>query len=516
MGVLAVTAAFALAAFQGLGGAAPQAARPSTTAASPGATSPSPVSTEPVPASWTAVDTRPVAPPDLLLARNVTVEDPSYPELSHPEVDALHYALDLDWDGRTLTGAATVRLRVTRDTDRLQLALADPLRVGAVTLDGRPAQVRRKQDTLTVLAPGLRRDGEHQVVVRYVGTPTTVTAPTTRGDDVGGLGWGYDAQGNVSTYQEPFGAYTWYPVNEHPSDKAYYDITIRAPRGQVGVAGGRLVGREDTGGRVRTRWHLDSPAASYLTTVAVGRYRQHVQTLPGGTPGSVWTLPEDEPLVPQLQAALREAHDFLTAQVGPYPFSTSGLVVTAGQSAMETQSLITLGRLPARAEAEEVTVHELAHQWYGDLVTTRDWQHTWLNEGWAMYWELAFDEDQGTPAAPGELARGCADGVAEAGQAGRPDKDHFAADNIYLCPALMLAELRQQVGDDAFRRLARGWPAEHRYGTATRADLEAYARRVTGLDIRPLTRRWLDQVDPQAPPQVAPSLSGTGWAGRPV
>lgn len=502
MGVLAVTAAFALAAFQGLGGAAPGAARPSTsTAASP---APSPVSTEPVPASWTSVDTRPVTPPDLRLARNVTVEDPSYPDLSHPEVDALRYALDLDWDGRTLAGTATVRLRVTRDTDRLQLALADPLRVVAVTLDGRPAQVRRERDTVTVLAPGLRRDGEHQVVVRYAGTPTTVKAPTTRGDDVGGLGWGYDAQGQVSTYQEPFGAYTWYPVNEHPSDKAFYDLTIRAPRGQVGVANGRLVGREDADGRVRTRWHLDSPASSYLTTVAVGRYRQHEQTLPGGTPGSVWTLPEDEPLVPALQAALRDAHDVLTAQVGPYPFSTSGLVVTAGQSAMETQSLITLGRLPARVAAREVTVHELAHQWYGDLVTTRDWQQAWLNEGWAMYWELAYRARRGAPVPVDQVAQGCADAVAEAGQAGHPDKDHFAAENIYLCPALMLRELRQQVGDAAFLRLARGWPAQHRYGTATRADLETYAQQVTGHDIRPLTRRWLDQVDPQAPPTVSP------------
>lgn len=440
-----------------------------------------------------------MTPPDLARARSATVEDPAYPDKGSPEVDALHYDLALDWDGSRLQGTATIRLRVTRDTPTLTLDLDHRLAASSVTLDGAPVRADQQGDHLVVTAPRLRAGATRTLVVRYDGTPGPVDAPTTRPDDDGGLGWAYDSDGNVSTYQEPYGAFTWYPVNDQPSDKAFYDVTVTAPPGQLGVSNGRLVGRRDDAGRTTTSWHLDSPASSYLTTLAIGRYRQHTQTLPGGIPASVWTLPQDDDRAERLQGALREAYAWLTPRAGSYPFSTVGMVVTEGQSAMETQTLMTMGRGPVTLQPAEVTVHELAHQWYGDAVTTRDWRDTWLNEGWAMYWELVYrDSHDSGRMTPEQQRAGCAASVRDDGQPASPRTGHFAGENIYLCPALMLAQVRATVGDDRFARLATGWPARYRGQAVGRADFERFAQEVTGVDIRPITHRWLDAVDPAA------------------
>ncbi|WP_050346691.1 M1 family metallopeptidase [Arsenicicoccus sp. oral taxon 190] len=496
---LAVTVA--LAAFQGGLGARTesgqaQAQAPATSGTATATSRPS-APTGPVPADWTTLDPRPVREPDLTLAQDQPVEDPSYPHLSNPEVDALRYQLRLDWDGTRLQGRTTLTLRVAHDTDTLRLDLARPLTVTAVTLDGAATPVTRDGDGLVLRRPGLRAGSRHTVVVSYAGTPTTVPPPTHRGDDLGGLGWGYDDAHHVSTFQEPYGAFTWYPVNDHPSDKAFYDAVITAPPGQVGVFNGRLVGRSDDGGRTTTRWHLDAPASSYLTTVAIGPYRQHVQTYPRGVVASVWTLPEDESSVAALQQSLRRAYDWLEERVGPYPFSTTGMVVTAGQSAMETQTLITMGRGPVLWQRDAVTAHELAHQWFGDLVTTRDWRHTWLNEGWATYWQRRYEgRAPADLSQDAQLVEGCRQAVAQAGQAGNPRPDHFASSNIYACPALMLDEIRRTVGDAAFAGIAREWPQQHRYATVTRADFEDFVQRRTGRDVRDITARWLDRVSP--------------------
>ena len=114
-------------------------------------------------------------------------------------------------------------------------------------------------------------DERYAVEVRYSGTPEPVEAPTTR-DDFSTTGFTITPEGEAWTMQEPYGAHTWYAVNDHPSDKALYDFTLSVPSPWIGVANGELTRRKDEGGTTTTRWHLAEPAASYLTTVAFGDY----------------------------------------------------------------------------------------------------------------------------------------------------------------------------------------------------------------------------------------------------
>ena len=153
--------------------------------------------------------------------------------------------------------------------------------------------------------------------VSYAGTPAPVPAPTKR-RDLPTLGINVTPTGELWTMQEPFGAFTWYPVNDQPSDKAYYDFTIRVPQEWVGVANGELESRTVEDGHTVTTWHLSHPASSYLTTLAVGDFVETKDVSASGVPISYWT-PRGDTLA---LLDLRRAPEILTwneQHLGPVP-----------------------------------------------------------------------------------------------------------------------------------------------------------------------------------------------------
>jgi aminopeptidase N len=438
------------------------------------------------------------------------VEDSYYPEQGDPGVDTLHYGLRLTWhaDKRVLQGRAAVTFRATTSAKAFQLDLGDPLRVRRITLA--PARLpdaavrvpfTHRGTTLRVTAPVVR-DQRYRLVVGYRGTPDTVKAPTSR-TDFHGLGWHTRKDGQVWTMQEPFGAYTWYPVNDQPSDKAYYDLRVDVPGKWVGVSNGELVKRRSRDGRTITRFHNHAPMSSYLMTLAIGPYQRHRQTGPHGLPMSYW-LPEGSP---RLLRPLRHTPDvmrWLEQRLGRYPFDRVGIVVTPSESAMETQTMVTFGKGNydyGRRTVRRTVVHELAHQWYGDTVTPRDWRDVWMNEGMATYLEARWAADQGWTTwrhARHEWRRD--DGLWREiyGPPGAYHRNRFAAINVYYCPALMLARLRGKVGADEFDRLVRRWPQTHLNANASRHTFVRWWERRTGKELSRFFHRWLMSPDSPA------------------
>ena len=191
--------------------------------------------------------------------------------------------------------------------------------------------------------------------------------------------------------QEPYGAYTWYPVNDQPSDKAFYDFTITAPGDWVGVANGQLQSQEKVDGNTVTEWSLDAPAASYLTTIAIGDMVKTEDESASGVPLTYWTPRGD---TASLDAVKRtpEALAWNEKRLGKYPFESLGILVVESESGMETQTMITLGDTDYTT-SPEVLVHEITHQWYGDLVTPTDWKDVWMNEGMTMYLQGQYEAD---------------------------------------------------------------------------------------------------------------------------
>jgi aminopeptidase N len=420
------------------------------------------------------------------------VEDRVYPEVGDPGVDALHYDLRLSWDPRTRTleGVETLELRATTDADRLQLDLARPLQVSRLTLDGRPAAYEHRGKDLVVEAP-VARDSRHTLVIRYSGTPRPVPAPVQR-TDFSKTGWTVTDDGGAWTMQEPYGAYSWYAVNDQPSDKARYDFALRVPAPFVGVANGELLARERAGGDTLTRWRLDAPASSYLVTVAFGDFTMTTDESKSGVPISYWTPPDRPDLLRRVQRA-PEALAWVEDRLGRYPFDTLGILVVDSQSGMETQTMITLGDT-RYATSPEVLVHEITHQWYGDEVTPVDWRDLWMNEGMATYVQgVWMAEDQGQPvsAVMDHWASFEPRVREEAGPPADYHPDSFGSSNVYYGPALMWDELRQRLGDEEFWALVRAWPEQHADGNADYDDITSWWSEQSGEDLSGFFDAWL-------------------------
>jgi len=420
-------------------------------------------------------------------------QDSVYPLVGHAGVDALHYTLDLTWNARAqqLTATETLLFRAATTADQVRLDLARQLTVGRVWLDGRSVPFEHPGKDLVVEAP-VRTDSRHVLQLTYSGLPEPVVAPTDRAD-FSTSGWTIARDGTVWTMQEPYGAYSWYAVNDQPSDKAFYDVTIHAPKGEVGIANGRLRSRTSSSTGTVTSWQLPEPAASYLVTIAIGRFTRTVDTGPHGLPISYWT-PTDKPALLRRVRYAPQAVSYLEGLVGRYPFPSLGVLVVPAISAMETQSMVTLGDSQYTL-TRDVIVHEIAHQWYGDTVTPDDWSDLWMNEGMATYLaEGNWTSDHGRKSLNQILGRWASFADAMRAQYGPPadyDPDTFGEGNAYYIPALMWDTIRQRLGDDAFWRLATRWLQTHRFTSQDRDSLAAWWSQQSGQDLTPVFTAWL-------------------------
>jgi aminopeptidase N len=421
--------------------------------------------------------------------------DRLFPDAGNGGYDVTHYGLDLSYDpssGR-LTGTAAVTATATQALGRFNLDLAG-LTVGSVRVGGRPAAFSRSGDELTVRpATPLTRGARFTTTVAYAGVPRTLTDP-----DGSREGWLRTSDGAVAL-GEPIGATAWFPGDDHPSDKAAFDVSVSVPAGLTAVANGEPAGTTRAGGRTVFHWHTSRPMATYLATVAIGHFTVSRSATPGGLP--LYTAVDPRSDDPGTAAALRripEILDWESGLFGPYPFASAGAIVAhlpsgAGGYALETQNRPFFpGSGDPPAVPLSTLVHEMSHQWVGDSVTPRSWQDIWLNEGFATYTEWLWTAHQGGAPLATSAAAAFDDSAAWDFPPATPPTaaDLFAAP-VYRRGALVLYELQRTLGDGTFFRLLRAWPAQHRYGNASTADFTAFCARFTGRDLTPLFRTWL-------------------------
>ena len=430
--------------------------------------------------------------PDLDLAVSTPREDSVYPAVGDPRVDALHYDLDLTWEPGAdhLTGAAVITFRAARTARRFQLDLGPGLTVGEVALDGEPIPFARRGKDLVLRAP-IEEDERYELSLDYVGTPEPAPAPTTR-SDFSTTGFAITRTGEVWTMQEPFGAYTWYPVNDQPSDKALYDVTVHAPMPWTGISNGHLTELTNDGETTTSSWQLTEPASSYLVTLAIGDYTHSANTSASGLRVDYWTPRGMVMGLEGLQTAA-DSVDWIEGKLGPYPFDSLGLVVTDSLSAMETQTMVTLGNSDY-VLSPQVIAHELVHQWYGDQVSPDDWRDVWLNEGMTMLMQWLYEDEHDIRPLKGTVrdARAGDQGLRDDyGPPGAYDPQQFGSSNIYYTPALMWNELRVALGDDEFFRIARSWLEQNDNTSVTRQQIFDHWETETGRDLSAFFDAWI-------------------------
>jgi aminopeptidase N len=419
------------------------------------------------------------------------IGDPYFPSYGNGGYDVAHYHLKVRFDPASdqLAGTATITATATRELTRFNLDLTG-LIVSQVTVDGTKAQHHRDGDELVVTVPGrLARDRRFTVEVAYGGDPTSRVR-----DSLGSVGF-LDTPDGAIALGQPESASTWFPVNDHPSDKATYDIEITVPEGLAALSNGVPAGTTTASGWTTWKWSERSPMASYLTTLVIGDYRVAVGTH-GGKP-MVTAVPAEMPERSPAATALArtgEIADFLATRFGPYPFEAYGGIVIDDDRvryALETQSRpVYSGSFFAGGPNTLVVAHELAHQWFGNSVSIRRWSDIWLNEGFASYAEWLWEEHDGGRSTQenflAEYAR-----TDWSRPAVDPGPDDLFGRAVYKRGALTVHALRLKVGDEAFFRILRTWTAERRHGNATTDDFVALAERVSGQRLRSFFTDWL-------------------------
>jgi aminopeptidase N len=429
------------------------------------------------------------------------VGDPYYPTYGNGGYDVASYLLKLRYDpaANELNGQETITATATADLSRFDLDFAG-LTVNSITVNGRPATNRRDQNELRVTpAAGLRSGSTFTVAVDYGGAPQPVSP------SLGVGGFLHDKDGAIAVGQ-PESAAAWLPVNDHPSDKATYQIEITVPEGLSAISNGVLQGSTTAGGWTTWKWAEQAPMASYLATLAIGKYRVTTSQHDGKPVLTAVASALPVGSADQAMARTVEIADFLTTQFGPYPFDAYGGIVVADTRvgyALETQTRPVYGPSFFRgSNGTWVVAHELAHQWYGDSVALERWQDIWLNEGFATYAEWLWTEHTGGDSVQQSFRSVYASVSDEVWRTppGDPGVANLFSTSVYKRGAMTLQALRLTVGDNAFFRIIKEWAAEKRNGNGTTAEFITLAEKLSGRSLRPMFNAWLYQKTKAALP----------------
>lgn len=426
-------------------------------------------------------------------ARFAGPERPEYypPADEDPPIDVVHYriALDLEPYARFFRGHTRIEGVVRHDgLAAVVLDYCGPTNL-AVEEGGVPRSHVLIGSKLHVIFGAARAAGDSFAIeVAYEGTVTR------------GLYWPVYAESpSTFTFSEPEDARYWFPCHDVPWDKATADLVITVPPGHVAASNGVLVAEEPaSGGRRTFHWREQHPIATYLIAVAVAPYAVlHDDRVPG-VPIVHFVYRPDS-------AAGRRAFDttpamleFFADRFGPYPFDKYGHAGALFPGGMEHQSLslVTENAVRDSAAWQWLLAHELAHQWWGDAVTPRDWRHIWLNEGFATYADALWREHtQGADSLRSRMAlfQFFYEGALQFVRIPlvNPPARHFLSATIYDKGAWVLHMLRRVVGDDTFFHILREYHAAHRYGHAVTDDFVAVCERVTGRSFGWFFEPWV-------------------------
>ena len=329
----------------------------------------------------------------LVLALSASLGADTYPR--QPGVDAVHYVFRLAMGDQSdaITGEATITVKFLQDglrdlwLDLTSAAGGKGMTVASVTSAGATVPFSHATDRLRVTLPRPRAAGdEWSVTVAYSGIPA------------GGLRLIPNIHGERTMFSEnwPNNARQWLPMIDHPSDKATGEFIVTAPAQYQVVANGLLLEERDLQGGLRlTHWKQSVPISSWLYAIGVARFSSHHAGLVKGVELQTWVFPQDrETGVRIFERMSRGAMTFFVEQIGPYSYEKLANVQAAGlNGGTEHASAIFYGEKGVTAGRAPV-VHEIAHQWFGNAVTERDWDDVWLSEGFATYFTLLYTEHE--------------------------------------------------------------------------------------------------------------------------
>jgi aminopeptidase N len=408
-------------------------------------------------------------------------------------VDVLHYTIELTLprSGTEITAAAELTL-LPRATPLEMLALDfGALTIDSVQVEGKAAEFTREGERLNVRVARASAD-PFRVRIAYHGSPADglVLRPNKHGD------FGAFAD------NWPNRAHQWFPSIDHPSDKASVEFVVTAPETFDVVANGTLVETVSLqdGGK-RWHWRESTPIPVHCMVVGATQFAIVRAGEDDGVEVAYYLYPRDREHGMQFGRVV-QILDFFGQTIGAYPYDKLAIVESSTRfGGMENASAIFLDekRIEGKEDLERLVAHEIAHQWFGDSVSQRDWYDLWLSEGFATYFAALFAERTGgTPALRTAMADARALYLGAADASAHPIHDPSITELPKLLNRLnyqkgawVLHMLRGVVGDAPFFAGIREYYATYRNGNASTAELRAIMERHAGQPLEWFFRQWI-------------------------
>ncbi|MCA8916111.1 MAG: HEAT repeat domain-containing protein [Planctomycetes bacterium] len=313
-------------------------------------------------------------------------------------VDVRHIKLEIaaDFKARTISGTATLTVAPINDNaDFLTLDACEML-IESVKADGQTVNFDHDGEHLTVyFGQTLEADRNLELAIKYSATPR-------RGAYFVGPDKGYpDKHLEFWTQGQDEDSRYWFPCFDYPNEKATSEIIARVPKGMVSLSNGALIDTRDDGNHEWHHWKHDVPHVAYLITLVIGDYTK-VSKDYDGIPVDYYVPTGREEDGERSFGRTPEMVKFFSEKTGVrYPYTKYAQITAADfifggmeNTTATTQTELTLHDATAALDfsSDPLNSHELAHQWFGDYLTCRDWSHAWLNESFATYFEAMWQE----------------------------------------------------------------------------------------------------------------------------
>jgi aminopeptidase N len=446
--------------------------------------------------------------PRLLHAQQVDVYNrPVHYERSH-DYDVVHYQIRLTFNlnSQSFWGDTTITLRPLRDDFSVCVLDAETFTVGKVEMeDHKPLRFEQTRTSLIVYLPHTYEYGQQLSFKVFYREDNPHVDPQQYGmpkDYDVGLTF-KSATANhpqlANTLSFPEGAHHWFPCYDHPDDKSTSDVIATVDQPDEVISNGRLVSvTEDRKRKQRTfHWSEEKPIATYLLVLVVGPYVK-VEDHLGNLPVDYWVYAQDLPDARRSFHNTPEMIRFFSDEFGfPYPWVKYDQIILphfSGGAESTSATVVGDGIIhDAKADpdfpSDWLVAHELAHQWWGDLVTMRDWSQAWLNEGFATYFQYVYTRHElGNDEGALDLENKINQYLREAhDRYERPvvfDRWNFPNDNfdrhVYEKGAAVLDMLDWIMGDKDFLRALSYFLHKHAFQSVDTHDLEKAITDSTG------------------------------------